>query len=166
MTNCWACASRRCISDVRQDSFSNFSYAQIQLVSLAFRMQTDTWHVPINVELGKRRMSVPRELVFLRVFTVRVCAPVAHLLRTVKRSGLFFLAARITASNIKHSYANVLHLRATTSKHALLRDFAFNLRSCASLNYPCYIPLFLYKWDRIDKSDIHKPIMRSIQLMS
>jgi len=59
---------------------------------------------------------VPRELVFLRVFTVRVCVPVAHLLRTTKRNGLFFLAARIAASNIKHSYANVLYSRATPPK--------------------------------------------------
>jgi len=48
---------------------------------------------------------------------VRVCAPVAPLLHKAKRSGLFFLAARITASNIKHSYANVLEPRATILEH-------------------------------------------------
>jgi len=60
----------------------------------------------------------PRSL-SLHAFAVRVCAPVAPLLRKAKRSGLFFLAARITASNIKyiHSYANVLEPRATSPEH-------------------------------------------------
>jgi len=108
-----------------QDSLLNFSYAKTQPKSLASRAQSDTWHVPINVDKKENvcatRTRFPSSIHYCSSMCT-CCAFVAH--DETQRIILFWrrVSPRQTSSIRMQTYFTRVQRLLSTVTRVLLRD--------------------------------------------